>query len=253
MQDSLKHMKVGENKDISYIFDDQLFIGVIKFYRHGHGQITSTHWRMKHKKQFWNKYQDFYFDDSSFDERVESYQLNDLFVFRPAYVEGRKKAMNIVRYRKEMHYELALDNILEENVIHVHEKHRGIVADGRYYTRQTTFEFDWEVSIYKSSGVYCHDVFRKCCDNYEQNGREAFLWGIDSFYTKCSDLNCRQKTIHYSPEEKNDLDKKTTETIKYMLALIDGSTCKKLLMKYPSFQKHAPLSVLKELVGKLDI
>ena len=104
-----------------------------------------------------------------------------------------------------------------------------------------------------SSGVYCHDVFVKCCDNYVQNGREAFLWGIDSFYTKCNDINCRQKENHYSLEEKKVFLSKTTKAIKHMLSLIDSSTCKKLLVKYPSFQEHAPLPVLKELVGKLDI
>lgn len=253
MRVKLENMKVGENKDVSYIFGDQLFIGVIKFYRHGHGQITSTHWRMKHKKEFWYKYQDFYIDDSSFDERVDSYQLNDLFVFRPAYVEGRKRAINVVKYRKELHYELALDNILGDNVIHVHEKHRGIIAAGRSGTSETTFETGWDVSIYKSSGVYCHDVFLKCCDNYAQNGREAFMWGIDSFYTKYCDINCRLKENYYSLEEKKELELRTTKAIEHMLSLIDNSTCKKLLVKYPSFQEHAPLSVLKELVGKLDI
>lgn len=245
-------MHEGDNNN-SYIFGDQLFIGVIKFYRHGHGQITSTHWRMKHKKEFWYKYQNFYIDESSFDESVDSYQRNDLFVFRPAYVGGRKRAINVVKYRKDLHYGLALDNILGENVIHVHEKHRGIVAAGRSGTSVATFETGWEVSIYKSSGVSYHEVILKCCDIYVHNGREAFLWGIESFYAGCSDFNCKQKETIYSPEEEKELEQKKVKALRHMLTLVDILTCKKLLIKYPSFQEYAPLSVLKELVGKLDI
>ena len=241
------------NKNISYIFGEHLFIGVIKFYRHGHGQITSTHWRMKHKKEFWYKFQNFYIDESSFDERIDSYQLNDLFVFRPAYVEGRKRAIHVVKFRKDLHFELALDNILGENVIHVDEKHRGIVANGRYYTRETTFETSWDVSIYKSSGVFYHEVILKCCDNYVQNGRDALLWGLESFYAKCSDFNCKQKIIIYSPEEEKELEQKKSMALRHMMGLVDILTCKKLLIKYPFFQEYAPLAVLKESVGKLDI
>lgn len=247
-------MEVFKEKDIEnirYIFGDQLFIGVIKSYRIGGGQITSTNWRMKHKKAFWYKYQDFYIDESSFDERINfnNHNLNDLFVFRPAYVDGRKKAINIVKYQKDLHYDLALDNILGDNVIHVSKIQRGIVADGRYYTRETTFEYGWDVNIYKSSGVYSHDVFLKCCNNYIQNGREAFLWGIDSFFSKSHERNLREKA---NTEDEKELEAKKTKAIRHMLTLIDSSTCKKLLLKYPIFQEHAPQSVLKDLVGKQD-
>jgi hypothetical protein len=225
-------------ENISYIFGEQLFIGVIKFYRNGAGQIASTNWRMKRNKAFWYKYQDFYLDEFSFDERLNCINWRDLVVFRPAYVDGRKKAINVVKYQKGLHYDLALDNIIGDNVIHVKDNHRGRVADGRYYTKETTFEFDWDVNIYKRSGVHSYDVFLKCCDNYTQNGRDAFMWGIDSFF-----LVSKDKPIgDYFNTEKDK------EAVQHMLSYIDSSTCKKLILKYPCFKSYAPITILRELV-----
>lgn len=235
------------NKNIKYLFGDQLFLGYIKFYteQREFGYLSSNNWKMNTYGKFREKYQDFYIDTDSFDEKV---LFNQLVVFRLAYVNKRLKAMNINQYRKEMHSHLAIDNILYLNTITWEERHRITVPAGRSGVTYDNVSSQRNISIFSLSGIQRFKLIERCCEIYENNGSEALLYAIDSFFSAVGGDRQYSWKLH---EEYVNKDKELN-TIKNMFALIDSLTAQKIVLKHASLQLLAPHTLLLSLAGKLN-
>ena len=105
------------SQNIEYIFGEKQFIGYIKFYNSNQdfGYLSSNNYGMNTNRKFWYKYQDFYIDKHSFGDYV---RFNQLVVFRPAYINNKTKAINIIQYQVDKHRDIAINTILNNNIIH---------------------------------------------------------------------------------------------------------------------------------------
>ena len=235
------------NENIQYLFGDQLFIGYIKFYaeERGFGYLSSNNWKMNTYGKFRERYQDFYIDTDSFDEKVS---FNQLVVFRLAYVNKRLKAMNIYQYKKELHFHLAIDNILYHNTIAWEERHRITGPAGRSGVTYKNVSSQRLISILSLSGIQRFKLIERCCDLYDNSGSEALLYAIDSFFSAVGgDKQYSWKLLEEYANKEKELN-----AIKEMFVLIDSITAQKIIMKHASLQFLAPHSLLLALAGKLN-
>ena len=231
---------INTEGNIDYIFGDQLFVGYVKFYKDSQafGYLSSNNWKMNISGKFTERYQDFYIDKDSFDEKVV---FNQLVVFRPAYVDNRLKAINICQYKKDIHSHLAIDNILYHNTIHWEKKNRNTIPGGLSDIR-------YDISIFSLSGIRRYELIEKCIAIYKDNGGEALLYALDTFFSIVGGEKEYSWKLHGEYENKN----KEYNAIKCMFDLIDKLTAQKIVLKHASLQFLAPHEILLSLAGKLN-
>ena len=237
----------SNNGNIKYLFGDQLFLGYIKFYaeQREFGYLTSNNWRMNSNEIFRKRFQDFYIDKASFEEDVE---FNQLVVFRPAYADGKLKAMNLFQYRKDIHSEIAINTILGDPFIHLEKRHRITVPAGRSSIRYDYHTSQQEINIFSLSGIQRFKLIERCCEIYEDKGSEALLYALDSFVSAVGGDYQYSWKLHKEYVNK-DIE---LNAIKNMFILIDSLTAQKIILKHASLQFLAPHSVLLALAGKLN-
>ena len=230
-----------------YLFGERLFIGFIKFYaeQREFGYLTSNNWSMNSIRKFRKRFQDFYIDKASFEENVE---FNQLVVFRPAYVDGKLKAMNLFQYRKDTHSEIAINTILGDPFIHVEKRHRIIVPAGRSGIRYDTATSQQEINIFSLSGIQRFKLIERCSEIYENNGSEALLYAIDNFFSAIGG----DKQYSWKLYEEYVNKDKELDAIKNMFVFIDSLTAQRIVLKHASLQFLAPHSLLLSLAGKLN-
>ena len=231
---------INTEGNIDYIFGDKLFVGYVKFYKDSQafGYLSSNNWKMNISGKFTERYQDFYIDKDSFDEKVV---FNQLVVFRPAYVNNRLKAINICQYKKDIHSHLAIDNILYHNTIHWEKKNRNTIPGGLSDIR-------YDISIFSLSGIRRYELIEKCIAIYKDNGGEALLYALDTFFSIVGGEKEYSWKLHGEYENKN----KEYNAIKCMFDLIDKLTAQKIVLKHASLQFLAPHEILLSLAGKLN-
>lgn len=236
-----------EDQSVQYIFGDRIFIGYPKFYKgdRDFGFIVSNNVGMKTRKEFWYKYKDFYVDASSFDENI---RFNMLVVFRPAYVNGRLKALNVRQFDSNIHKSMAIETILENNIIRIDERERATFPAGRSGVTYGYIFSSYEINIYKLSGVKSYELIEKCWDLYESDGSNAFLKGIDNFISTVGG----ERAYYYKLKEDYTKSGKESEIISKIFTTIDSTTATNTILSHPSFQLLAPYELLKKLVGKLN-
>ena len=225
---------VDKMEHIKYLFGDQLFLGYIKFYaeQKEFGYLVSNNWKMNVDGKFRERYHDFYIDRDSFDESVD---YSKLVVFRLALVDKRLKAINIVQYRIDVHSNLAIDNILYHDIIHIEEKQR--------YEH-----FQRDVSLFSLSRIERFKIIERCCEIYGNNGSEALLYALDNLVFAVGGEKQYSLKLHEEYENKD----KELDAIRRMFLLIDNLTAQKIVLKHASLQFLAPHNVLLALVGKLN-
>lgn len=202
--------------NIHYIFDDKLFIGYVKFYNavKGFGYIVSNNAGMSSNKIFWYKYNDFYIDSTSFDQNI---RYDSLVMFRPAYVNGRLKAINVVQYDVKLYKEIAIDTILSNNNIKIKDRQRITIPSGHSGISYSYAFGERNINIYKLSGIKRSEILDKCCEMYKDFGINTLLKCIDNFISACGG-----DKEYYSKLKYNYLNKENEyHTIRLLFSFFD--------------------------------
>lgn len=219
------------SQKIEYIFGNKQFIGYIKFYKDNQdfGYLSSNNCGMNKERRFWHKNQDFYIDRLSFEGPVS---FNQLVVFRPAYVNNKIKAINIVQYQVDKHRDIAINTILSNNIIHLDEKQNITIPAGRSGVRYNYATFQRDIHIFSLSGIKIYELIEKCCDIYKHDGGVALLYKLDNVMIAIGGDN------NYYQELKRNYQEKEQEinAIKRLFIVADGLSRKKIADRYASFR-----------------
>lgn len=230
-----------------YLFEKRLFIGFIKFYneKQGFGYLVSSDYGFNDTKKGEHEFRELYIDKASFDENVNEKKL---VVFRPAVVNKRLKATNIVQYRRDIHSSIAIDYILESNIIHFIRKRNITVKAGRSGVRYEQCSYPLDISIYSMSNICRYKIINKCSENYKNKGRETLLRNIDNYIIAVGgdEEYFKKLNTNYPVKEKEH------DAIKGLISSIDKLTCSLLISNHGSFQFFVPINLQKELIDVLN-
>lgn len=219
------------SQNIEYIFGEKQFIGYIKFYNSNQdfGYLSSNNYGMNTNRKFWYKYQDFYIDKHSFGDSV---RFNQLVVFRPAYINNKTKAVNIIQYQVDKHRDIAINTILSNNIIHLNERQNITIPAGHSGVRYSYATFQRDIDLFSLSGIKICELVKKCCDTYKNDGSVALLLKIESFITAIGgdDFYFHKLKTNYPDREKE------IKEINNLLSIVDSLTLKKINDKYTSFR-----------------
>ncbi len=219
------------SQNIEYIFGEKQFIGYIKFYNSNQdfGYLSSNNYGMNTNRKFWYKYQDFYIDKHSFGDSV---RFNQLVVFRPAYINNKTKAVNIIQYQVDKHRDIAINTILNNNIIHFEDNQRMKLTDGHRGFVNDIVTVTRDINIFSISDIKAHELVKKCCDTYKNDGSVALLLKIESFITAIGgdDFYFHKLKTNYPDREKE------IKEINNLLSIVDSLTLKKINDKYTSFR-----------------
>lgn len=223
--------KSNISQDIEYIFGDQQFIGYIKFYKDNQdfGYLSSNNYGMNKERRFWYKNQDFYIDRYSFEGLVN---FNQLVVFRPAYVNQKTKAINIVQYQVDKHHDIAINTILSNNIIHLEERQNITIPAGRSGVRYDYATFQRDIDIFSISDIKTYELVERCCDIYKNNGGVALLLKLESFMEAIGGDDSYLDKLKTDYQDKD----KEIDVIKNLFSIVDNLTFKKIMNKYASFR-----------------
>lgn len=214
-----------------YIFGDKQFLGYIKFYSdtQDFGYLSSNNYGMNINRKFWYKNQDFYIDRLSFDGSVIFKQL---VVFRPAYVNNKIKAINIVQYQVNKHRDIAINTILSNNIIHLEERQNITIPAGRSGVRYDYATFQRDIDIFSISNIKSYELVERCCDIYKNNGGVALLLKLESFMEAIGGDDSYLDKLKTDYQDKD----KEIDVIKNLFSIVDNLTFKKIMNKYASFR-----------------
>lgn len=219
------------SQNIEYIFGEKQFIGYIKFYNSNQdfGYLSSNNYGMNTNRKFWYKYQDFYIDKHSFGDYV---RFNQLVVFRPAYINNKTKAINIIQYQVDKHRDIAINTILNNNIIHFEDNQRMKLTDGHRGFVNDIVTITRDINIFSISDIKAHELVKKCCDTYKNDGSVALLLKIESFITAIGgdDFYFQKLKTNYPDKEKE------INEINNLLSIVDSMTLKKINEKYASIR-----------------
>lgn len=213
-----------------YIFGDKQFLGYVKFFSddQNFGYLSSNNYGMNINRKFWYKNQDFYIDRQSFDGSVKFKQL---VVFRPAYVNNKIKAINIVQYQVDKHRDIAINTILSNNIIHLEDNKRMKLTDGHKGFIYDILTVKRDINIFPLSDIKTYELVEKCCDIYKNDGGVALLLKLDNFMEA---IGGDELYYHKLKTDYPDKDWEIDE-INKLLSLVDSLTRQKIFKKYVSF------------------
>lgn len=219
------------SQNIEYIFGEKQFIGYIKFYNSNQdfGYLASNNYGMNTNRKFWYKYQNFYIDKHSFDDSV---RFNQLVVFRPAYINNKSKAVNIIQYQVDKHRDIAINTILANSIIHFEDKQRMKLTDGHRGFVNDIVTVTRDINIFSISDIKAHELVKKCCDTYKSDGSVALLLKLESFIAA---IGGDDFYLHKLKTDYPDREKEIKE-INNLLSIVDSLTLKKINDKYTSFR-----------------
>ena len=102
--------------------------------------------------------------------------------------------------------------------------HRGFVNDIVTVTR--------DINIFSISDIKAHELVKKCCDTYKNDGSVALLLKIESFITAIGgdDFYFQKLKTNYPDKEKE------INEINNLLSIVDSMTLKKINEKYASIR-----------------
>lgn len=236
-----------ESLSIHYIFGDRLFIGYTRFYNKDRnlGFVVSNNVGMKDRREFRHKYNDFYIDESSFDDCVH---FDKLVIFRPAYVKGRLKALNVRQYDEDIDKIVAIKTILDNNIIEINNREREIIPAGRSGVSYGHVYYKQDINIYKLSGIKSYELLEECYHLLKDDNKDSFTRGIDSFISVMGG----DRKYYYKLKESDANEGNDSKLIKRIFSITGQVTATNIILRHPSFQLVAPFELLKNLVGKLN-